>query len=117
MANTIGHAKAEEMLFNARLVDTQEALQLGLVHEVVDTPQLMAATLARVQAAMKGVSVSARAQSKSFMREELVKAWVNDLDNEIEWGWILLSSPQVTKSLEMALSRLGGGKPTTAAKL
>lgn len=50
----VGFARAQELLFHDRVVDAQEALALGLVHEVVPQERLMERALAEADALAAG---------------------------------------------------------------
>ena len=43
LAALIGHGRTREMLFTARLIEAEEALAVGLVSEVLDSPEAVAA--------------------------------------------------------------------------
>jgi 2-(1,2-epoxy-1,2-dihydrophenyl)acetyl-CoA isomerase len=62
----MGVAKTMDFLMRKRIVSAEEALELGLVHEVVDGPELMDRTMALATELANGPQVSMRLLKKSI---------------------------------------------------
>ena len=79
LARTIGFPRALDMILTGRIVQTDEALQMGLVHAVVPREELLDAARARAtliaQNAPLAVSLTKRAAYRS---------WDTDLDTALE---------------------------------
>ena len=66
LVQLMGVAKTMDFLMRKRIVSAEEALELGLVHEVVDGPQLMDRTLALATELANGPQVSMRLLKRSI---------------------------------------------------
>ena len=75
----LGVAKAMDFLMRKRIVDGEAAHELGLVHEVVDDDQLMAATLALATELANGPQVAMRMLKRSI-HQAANMTWEQSLD-------------------------------------
>jgi enoyl-CoA hydratase/carnithine racemase len=79
LARLVGPAKAKDLIFTGRFVSAQEALQIGLVDEVVAAEDVYAAALRRVQRYVGGPAYAIRAAKEAIDRGLEV-----DLDTGLE---------------------------------
>ena len=66
LVQLMGVAKTMDFLMRKRIVSAEEALELGLVHEVVEGPELMDRTMALATELANGPQVSMRLLKKSI---------------------------------------------------
>ena len=78
LALHVGYARSMEMLLTSRAVKADEALEIGLVSEVVDDDVLMERAM-EVASRIAGMPRIATARAKSLMQ----RAYVNDLDKQL----------------------------------
>jgi enoyl-CoA hydratase/carnithine racemase len=81
-AALIGPARLKEMIFTARLVEAPEALAIGLVSEVLDTPEALMARaeeLARTVAGHAPLTMNATKQALLRLRANLTREEGRDL--------------------------------------
>ena len=76
----VGMAKAKELLFSGKVIDANEALQIGLVNQVVPSDQLEATTMELAKQLAKSAT-KAIGLTKSFLH----KVWQMDLDAALEY--------------------------------
>lgn len=129
MGERIGQAAAERLLLSGTMVSPQQALQLGLVDELVGASSGGAgaagagagagaaggdALMARARALMERMAAlppGARAATKALLHAEFDAEWL-EYALEVEAGpgvWSFLQQPAVLASLGAALQRLSGG--------
>ncbi len=76
----VGLAKAKELVFTARIVDAQEALEVGLVNRVVPHDDLMAETMALAEAIAYGPT-----PTLGLAKEGMHKGLLSDLPAAEQW--------------------------------
>lgn len=112
MSKLIGHRAAEGLLLNGRLISPQEAKKLGMVDEIVDKEQLLPAAELLLSKVVKLPS-SARAATKTSLREDFCKEWEAYYVEEHKGGWKFLNQQDTLKVLGATLQRLSGkGAPS-----
>ena len=79
LARLVGPARAKELIFSGRFVAADEALRIGLVDEVVDAADVLAAARRRVEAYVGGPAYALRAAKEAIDRGIEV-----DLDTGLE---------------------------------
>jgi enoyl-CoA hydratase/carnithine racemase len=79
LARLVGPARAKELIFSGRFVAADEALRIGLVDEVVDAADVLAAARRRVEAYVGGPAFALRAAKEAIDRGVEV-----DLDTGLE---------------------------------
>ncbi|KAA8493597.1 Enoyl-CoA delta isomerase 1, mitochondrial [Porphyridium purpureum] len=112
MIKTVG-PPAEQLLVQGELVDAQRALQLGLVHRVVDSAGSRAELLehcceAAEQYLKATRSDAGRALTKAHLRKPFSDAWAANAQREAEQSWELLNRPVVMEQLTAVLEQLSG---------
>lgn len=75
----LGVAKAMDFMMRKRIIDGEEAHEFGLVHEVVDDDQLMAATMELATELANGPQVSMRMLKRSI-HQAANMTWEQSLD-------------------------------------
>jgi len=85
----LGKGKAYQFILEGKLATTQEALEVGLIDEVVTADEVLNASVAQLK---KYMSLSAKTWSKSklIMRENLLthyKQFDKNLKNDLLEGW------------------------------
>ncbi len=79
LARLVGPARAKELIFSGRFVAADEALRIGLVDEVVDAADVLAAARRRVEPYVGGPTFALRAAKEAIDRGVEV-----DLDTGLE---------------------------------
>jgi len=79
LARLVGPARAKELIFSGRFVAADEALRIGLVDEVVDASDVLAAARRRVEPYVGGPAFALRAAKEAIDRGVEV-----DLDTGLE---------------------------------
>ena len=79
LARLVGPARAKELIFSGRFVAADEALRIGLVDEVVDAADVLAAARRRVEPYVGGPAFALRAAKEAIDRGVEV-----DLDTGLE---------------------------------
>jgi enoyl-CoA hydratase/carnithine racemase len=79
LARTIGFPRALDMVLTGRLVETTEALALGLVHAVVPREQLMDAARERANLIAANAPLAV-----SLTKRAAYRSWDTDLDTALE---------------------------------
>ena len=84
--NTVGHRKAEKLLFPGTLVTTLEALQMGMIDEMPATGDEVEAVAAeRCVAMMKGVDRRARHETKCSVRAAPMQRLRDNREADLKW--------------------------------
>lgn len=81
----IGEKKARDLLLTARLIAADEAKQLGLVNEVLDTPDLMTRAEALAQQLLQNSPESLRA-TKRLLSIQSKERLDRELATAVEWN-------------------------------
>lgn len=102
----LGYARAFEWLASGRHVDASEALQWGLVSEVVDPDHLLERAQAQAAqlAAMPGIGV---AESKRLLDQALSRSLEEELESELRAQLEALSTPDYEQAIKAFLERGG----------
>lgn len=79
LARTIGFPRALEMMLTGRIVDTDEALRIGLVHDVVEPEALLAAAKQRAAAI-----ASLPAEAVQLTKRAAYRSWNAELTTALE---------------------------------
>ena len=111
MQNTIGQGKAEQMLQFAKLASPQEALQIGLIDQVVTKADL----LSTAEAAMQQILMAApfdvgRQMTKNHLREQFSLDWEAYCVPEVDGAWEQLSQDSTVKAIAGVLEGLAKRK-------
>mmetsp|Transcript_50479 Transcript_50479/g.96435 ORF Transcript_50479/g.96435 Transcript_50479/m.96435 type:complete len:144 (-) Transcript_50479:265-696(-) len=116
MACVAGRRVAQELLTSAAMPKAREALQLGLVDDVVPSSDLMAAAEKRMVKMLK-VPSNGYAVTKAALRNDLAIAWDAYMPAEIETVYAILSSKECVNALGRVKARLSSGSTSQKAKL
>ena len=106
MVRTIGHAKAETLLQFAKLVSPQEALQLGLVDQVVYKADLMGTAESVIKGFLKAGLDPGRYITKCDLRKEYSLGWEAFCETEVDQAWENISSKSTVAAMGAVLQRL-----------
>lgn len=106
MVRTIGQGKAETLLQFARLVSPQEALQLGLVDQVVPKADLLPTAETVIKGFLKAGLDPGRYITKSDLRKEYSLGWEAFCETEVDGAWENISSKTTTDAMAAVLQRL-----------
>ncbi|XP_006874023.1 PREDICTED: enoyl-CoA delta isomerase 1, mitochondrial [Chrysochloris asiatica] len=105
MVNTIGHRASERALQLGLLFPPAEALQVGLVDQVVPEDKLQSTALS-VMAQWLAIPDHARQLTKTMMRKPTVDHLVKQRDADIQNFVSFVSRDSIQKSLQMYLQKL-----------
>ena len=112
MGQVTGAKVAEDMVVNGRAVKAEEALQMGLVDELVASADMLLPRAEELMAAAVKLPSEARATTKQLLRSDFAQAWENSAYSEeaaLLWG--ALSRPETVALLGAIVARLtGAGK-------
>jgi 2-(1,2-epoxy-1,2-dihydrophenyl)acetyl-CoA isomerase len=100
----LGYARAFEWLVSGRHLDASQALEWGLVSEVVEPEQLMerAQECAQQLAAQPGIGV---AESKRLLDQALTLSLEDELEQELKAQLGALSTPEYEQAIQAFLER------------
>ncbi len=87
---------------------TVQAESLGLIDQVVDKSEVVAAAERLMQQLIKSPPL-ALAGTKTVLREDFCALWEQYYQTEPVGAWAFLNEPATLKTLEGALQRLSGG--------
>ena len=110
MSTTIGQGKAEQMLEVAKLVSPQEALQIGLVSQVVPKEELLSQAEAAMQKMLKAGPDAGRQATKSHLRKKFSQEWEAYCIPEVEGAWDQLARESTVKAMAGVLEGLAKRK-------
>lgn len=110
MSNTIGQGKAEQMLEFAKLVTPQEALQIGLVDQVVPVEELVTTAEAIMQKLLKAGPDAGRQVTKKYLREKFSHEWEAYCVPEVDGAWEQLARESTVKAMAGVLEGLAKRK-------
>ena len=79
LARTVGFPRALELMLRGRILSAEEALQIGLVHEVVDDDQLMTSACELAVELATGPQVAMRLLKRSIHQAASL-TWEQSLD-------------------------------------
>lgn len=112
MARIVGHKAAEKLLTVGKMVNSAEAKALGLLDQVVDRDQVVAAAEKVMQTLVK-LPGNAVAGTKRGLREDFCNEWEQYYVTEPEGAWEFLTQPTTLKILRTAMERLSGAAKTS----
>lgn len=104
LARLAGHARALEMLLLARVVDADEACQIGLVHRVVP-PEELDTTVAEVARRLASVGPIAARYAKEAVRRGLDTALAHGLRLEADLSLLLHSTADRSEGIRSFLEK------------
>uniref|UniRef100_A0A9L0SD03 Enoyl-CoA delta isomerase 1, mitochondrial n=1 Tax=Equus caballus TaxID=9796 RepID=A0A9L0SD03_HORSE len=105
LVNTIGHRAAERALQLGLLFPPAEALQVGMVDQVVPEDQVQSTALS-VMAQWMAIPDHARQLTKNMMRKPTVDRLLKQRDADIQNFVSFISRDSIQKSLQMYLEKL-----------
>uniref|UniRef100_A0A9L0IF55 Enoyl-CoA delta isomerase 1, mitochondrial n=1 Tax=Equus asinus TaxID=9793 RepID=A0A9L0IF55_EQUAS len=105
LVNTIGHRAAERALQLGLLFPPAEALQVGMVDQVVPEDQVQSTALS-VMAQWMAIPDHARQLTKNMMRKPTVDRLLKQRDTDIQNFVSFISRDSIQKSLQMYLEKL-----------
>lgn len=106
LARTIGFGRAIELVLTGRLVDTDEALTIGLVHAVVEPDALMSEAKARARLVAANAPLAVRLTKRAAYR-----SWDLDLDTALELAASFQGMIQNTADHREAVDAILGKRP------
>jgi len=112
MISIIGQGRADKLVQFARFVTAREALALGLVDEVANTPEELLPKAHKIISSMLKLPDGGRQITKSLLRNALVNEWINEkrLKEESTNGWGFLSRDDTVKAMGGVLASLSKNK-------
>uniref|UniRef100_G1RDM4 Enoyl-CoA delta isomerase 1, mitochondrial n=1 Tax=Nomascus leucogenys TaxID=61853 RepID=G1RDM4_NOMLE len=105
LENTIGHRAAERALQLGLLFPPAEALQVGLVDQVVPEEQVQSTALSAI-AQWMAIPHHARQLTKAMMRKATASRLITQRDADVQNFVSLISKDSIQKSLQRYLQRL-----------
>lgn len=108
---TIGFGKARDLLLSGTMVSSQNALELGLIHERCTMETLLSKADTKMAKLLK-LPLAGRSATKFQMFKSFVDRWVTSLDEEAEWAFEFLSRPKNVKFLGNIMRQLSSKKAT-----
>ncbi|MCA9649615.1 MAG: enoyl-CoA hydratase/isomerase family protein [Myxococcales bacterium] len=106
LARTIGFPRALELILSARLVDTDEALAMGLVHAVVEPEALLDEAKARARMITANAPLAVRLAKRAAYR-----SWDLDVDTALELAASFQGMVQNTEDHQEAVDAILGKRP------
>ncbi|XP_004057042.1 enoyl-CoA delta isomerase 1, mitochondrial [Gorilla gorilla gorilla] len=105
LENTIGHRAAERALQLGLLFPPAEALQVGIVDQVVPEEQVQSTALSAI-AQWMAIPDHARQLTKAMMRKATASRLITQRDADVQNFVSFISKDSIQKSLQMYLERL-----------
>jgi len=109
MMRTIGPI-TEILLLTGELVKARKAKEIGLVHEVVQSEDMLESASEKVMVQWLSLPDEGRVLTKSILRKEFCDSWEKSIPETVELGWKSLSDPKAIKSMDKVLARLSKSK-------
>jgi len=103
--NTVGHRVAEGALQQGTLFSSEQALKVGLVDELVPMDQVQARAETQMKSWLK-VPGTARATTKSMMRQETIDKLLKKRQEDIDMHVVFITSPPVQKMMGIYMENL-----------
>ena len=110
MVRTIGQGKTETLLQFAKLVSPQEALQLGLIDQVVPKAELLGTAESVIKNFIKAGIDPGRYIVKSDLRKEYSLGWEAFCETEVDSAWDGIALQSTVDAMTAVLKRLSGNK-------
>jgi len=111
MVRLTGQRVADDLVLNARMVNAEKAVAVGLADTIVSADELLSVAVKHA-AHLGGLPSAARGATKASMREEFCRAWEEYYSGpEPRFGWAMLSTPATIAQMKIVLSRLSS-KPS-----
>lgn len=108
MCKIVGPAVAERLLITAKLLQPKEALDIGLVDEVVPKSLLLESAVAEMKKMLKTPD-NGRHETKKTLRLAFAQEWSAAASSEAISGWSFLSDPNTVRFLGKVLEKLSKG--------
>jgi 3,2-trans-enoyl-CoA isomerase len=117
MCSIVGQGTADKLTQYAKTVNAEQALKIGLVDEVVDTPGALEDKAILLAKEALQLPDAGRGLTKSALRGSLGQVWADraGLENEAHKMWEFLTREQTIKALKAVMARLS--KPKARAKM
>lgn len=109
MCMIIGNAVGERLLMTAKLMRAEEALKIGLVHEVVPQHALMESAEVEMKKLLKFPD-NGRCETKKSMRSKFSEEWSAFASPEALSAWSYLAHPNTINFLGKVMDNLSKGK-------
>ncbi|MBL22511.1 MAG: hypothetical protein CMM48_01285 [Rhodospirillaceae bacterium] len=106
LPNQVGWPKAKELLFTARIVEAEEAFQIGLLNHLVPSSELRAKTM-EVAQQIAGNSREAVRGIKSILLEDMGKTLDEQWKNEKDFARDVMPNALATEAFPEFLARKG----------
>lgn len=106
LARTIGFPRALELVLTGRLVETEEALAIGLVHAVVEPEALMSEAKARARLVAANAPLAVRLTKRAAYR-----SWDLGMDDALELAASFQGMVQNTADHREAVDAILGKRP------
>lgn len=94
LARLVGVSKAKDLIFSGRIINAQEALQIGLVNEVVPVEQLAEAAMKKMQSYLRNGAVALAAAKLSINAGLNVDLYAGDLFEKLSFSILFASEDQ-----------------------
>jgi 3,2-trans-enoyl-CoA isomerase len=110
MIRWIGRRNTERMTLEGKLVRAKEALEIGLVDQIVERAEDLLEQSESLARRILKTPESGRTVTKSLLRAEFSQQWQIYTQQEKVLVWNILSAPQTIPSLQKSLSKLSKSK-------
>jgi Delta3-Delta2-enoyl-CoA isomerase len=109
-AQTVGHRHAEKILPLGRKLKPDEALKIGLIDAIVESPDELITLAARFLEQSSRVNQFARFQTLQFARAAFTKRMKESESIDMGHSRQIVGSPDFQKTLKKVMKSLGGKK-------
>lgn len=111
MVYLTGRKHAEEILPVGSMIPTEKALQIGLVDEVVKTPEeLEAAVQQRLTKVLVGIHESPQVVTWNYLKGETAKRVKVQMEEDMKNLWKFLGNDHFRDGVKSFISKIQGGK-------
>lgn len=109
MCKIVGHRTGEKLLMTAKMLDSDEALRVGLLDEIVSKPDLIPHARALMETALK-LPDNGLVTTKKTLRSEFSQGWAACTPEEAKMIWSFLTLPSTSRNLEKYMEQLAKGR-------